>query len=177
MLCSNCGNQNGFIAKFCQSCGKDLRFTPTAPGTSAPTAPRRSYAGFWLRFAAYILDNALVYIGTGLSLFVLGLMFAPPAVGWRGLWTHGMILAPLVPWLYWAVMESSPYQATFGKMLLGLKVTDERGRKISFARATIRYWSKMLSALLIMAGFLMIGFTPRKEGLHDIIAGTLVVKR
>jgi uncharacterized RDD family membrane protein YckC len=74
-------------------------------------------------------------------------------------------------------MESSPYQATFGKALLGLKVTDEKGRRISFARATIRYWSKVHSARLHIAGFMRMGFTSRKEGLRDIIAGTLVVKR
>ena len=124
----------------------------SGPPRMASTS-RRSYAGVGRRFAAYLLDNALVYMDMGLSLFVLGLMFAPPAVGWQWLWTHDMIMAPLVPWLYWAIMESSPYQAT------------------------IRYWSKVLSALLLIAGFMMIGFTSRKEGLHDIIAGTLVVKR
>jgi predicted amidophosphoribosyltransferase len=75
MLCPNCGSQNGFIAKFCQCCGKDLR------ATSMASASRRSYAGFGRRFAAYLQDNALVYMGMGLSIFVLDLIFAPTAVG------------------------------------------------------------------------------------------------
>lgn len=80
-------------------------------------------------------------------------------------------------WLYAAGMESSSYQATLGKMALGLKVTDLRCNRISFARATGRHFAKWLSALILMIGFIMVAFTERKQGLHDMLAGTLVVKK
>ena len=78
-------------------------------------------------------------------------------------------------WIYEAVMESSSRQATLGKMAMGLKVTDEQGRRISFARATGRYFSKIISSFFLI-GYIMVGFTARKQGLHDMIAGTLVTR-
>ena len=77
-------------------------------------------------------------------------------------------------WLYFALMESSTRQATLGKMALDMKVTDDEGNRISFGRATGRYFAKILSALILLIGFIMVAFTDRKRGLHDMIAGTLV---
>lgn len=79
-------------------------------------------------------------------------------------------------WLYEALMESSSYQATLGKMIFGLKVTDLYGNRIDFARATGRHFAKFLSAMILCVGFIMVGFTERKQGLHAMIAGTLVRK-
>jgi uncharacterized RDD family membrane protein YckC len=87
------------------------------------------------------------------------------------------LLTGLVAWLYWAQMESSPWQATLGKKLLGLKVTDLRGRRISFPRATGRHFAKNISALILLIGFLMAGFTEKKQTLHDMIARCLVVRK
>lgn len=81
----------------------------------------------------------------------------------------------LIRWLYFAIMESSSYQATFGKQLLEIKVTDMDGNRISFWRATLRYFAKILSGMIFYLGYLMIGFTEKKQGLHDMIAGTLVI--
>jgi uncharacterized RDD family membrane protein YckC len=83
----------------------------------------------------------------------------------------------LMGWLYYALMESSSNQGTLGKMALGLTVTDQAGQRISFGRATGRFFAKILSAMILLIGFFMIGWTARKQGLHDMIAGTLVVKR
>jgi uncharacterized RDD family membrane protein YckC len=74
-------------------------------------------------------------------------------------------------------MESAPQQATLGKMALGLKVTDLQGEPISFARATGRYFGKIVSSLIFFVGFMMTGWTEKKQALHDIMAGTLVVKK
>ncbi len=79
--------------------------------------------------------------------------------------------------LYFPLFESSARQGTFGKQICGLAVTDTRGQRISFGRALGRYFAKFLSALVLGIGFLMVAFTPRKRGLHDLIAGTLVVRR
>ena len=86
------------------------------------------------------------------------------------------LLSVVVGWLYYALMESSGMQATLGKKALGLIVTDESGQRISFARATGRYFAKIVSALILLIGFIMVAFTERKQGLHDKLAGTLVVR-
>jgi uncharacterized RDD family membrane protein YckC len=85
-------------------------------------------------------------------------------------------ISTVVGWLYYALMESSAKQATVGKMALGIIVTDLEGRGIGFGRATGRYFAKILSALILGIGFLMAAFTERKQGLHDMVASTLVVK-
>ena len=77
-------------------------------------------------------------------------------------------------WLYEALMESSSYQSTLGKMIFGMKVTDLYGNRISFARATGRHFAKILSGMILCIGFIMVGLTERKQGLHDLLAGTLV---
>ncbi len=82
------------------------------------------------------------------------------------------LLLTMTSWLYWALMESSRWRATLGKKILGLEVTDLEGRRISFARATVRYFGK-----IIFVGFIMVAFTEKKQALHDIIAGCLVVKK
>jgi len=86
------------------------------------------------------------------------------------------ILVQLVlTWLYFAFCESSPWQATLGKLALGIRVVDMEGNRISFLRATGRHFAKLLSGLILMIGYVMVAFTQRKQGLHDIIASTLVL--
>jgi uncharacterized RDD family membrane protein YckC len=80
-------------------------------------------------------------------------------------------------WAYFALMESSPLQATLGKLALGIYVTDKNGDPITFARASVRYWFKLVSTGTLMIGWLMAAFTPRKRSLHDVLAGTLVLKK
>ena len=104
----------------------------------------------------------LLGIGAGVLRLLLGVL--------------GAVLAVFAGWLYFALMESSASQATIGKTACGLRVTDESGRRISFGRATGRYFAKIVSALIFLIGFMMVGWTRRKQGLHDLIAGTLVVK-
>ena len=79
-------------------------------------------------------------------------------------------------WLYFALMESSAKGATLGKLALGLRVTDLNGNRISFARATGRYFGKIVSGMILMIGYLMAGFTQQKQALHDIMAGCLVIR-
>jgi uncharacterized RDD family membrane protein YckC len=79
-------------------------------------------------------------------------------------------------WLYFAVMESSSKQGTLGKMVLKLKVTDLNGNRLGFGRATGRYFAKWINSFALYVGWIIAGFTARKQGLHDFIAGTLVLK-
>lgn len=88
-----------------------------------------------------------------------------------------ILLGLVASWLYEALMTSSSKQATVGKMVFGLVVTDTQGRRISFAHATGRFFAKFLSGpLTLMIGFIMAGFTERKQALHDFVAGTYVLK-
>jgi uncharacterized RDD family membrane protein YckC len=87
------------------------------------------------------------------------------------------ILGTVINWLYFTILESSPKQATLGKMALGIVVTDLNGNRISFGRANGRYWSKIISSMILLIGYMMAGFTEKKQALHDIMAGTLVVKK
>ena len=132
------------------------------------------YAGFWLRLAAVIIDN-LIMAGIAFVMgFSLGLFF--PWVGFFESSLFWNLTALAIGWIYFAYMESSPKQATFGKQLMKIKVTDLKGKRVTFARASARFFGKLLSGLILGIGYLMIAFTEKKQGLHDIIAGCLVVK-
>jgi uncharacterized RDD family membrane protein YckC len=80
-------------------------------------------------------------------------------------------------WLYYALLESSAWQGTLGKKALGLEVTDLQGRRIGFGRASGRFFAKFISVLTLFIGFIMAGFTERKQALHDMIAGCLVIRK
>ena len=86
-------------------------------------------------------------------------------------------IIPLLPlvisWLYYALFHSSKYQATIGMMALKIKIYNENEGSISFGRATGRYFSTPLSGLILLVGYFMIGWTLRKQGLHDKIARTI----
>ena len=151
------------------------------------------YAGFWLRFVAYLIDDIILgAIGFVISLpFIGAIIFSGIALselddgdGSKLFGIAGIIGSVLlliititaVGWLYFALMESSKQQATLGKMALSLKVTDMEGNKISFARATGRYFGKIISNMIFMIGYIMAGFTEKKQALHDMIAGCLVIR-
>ena len=87
------------------------------------------------------------------------------------------LLTTVIALLYWSLMESSKYQATVGKIALGLKVTDLDGNSLDFVKSLIRNVCKIISGMILFIGYIMAGFTEKKQGLHDIIAGTLVVKK
>ena len=140
------------------------------------------YGGFWIRVVAAIIDAIILRVvvaPVGMIFGGLGLagimMSGIPHVGLR-LLGGGVTFILLIfgSWLYEAFMESSSYQATLGKMIFGMKVTDLNGNRISFERATGRHFAKWLSAMVLCIGYIMVGFTERKQGLHDLLAGTLV---
>jgi uncharacterized RDD family membrane protein YckC len=139
-----------------------------APVFMDPTGFR--YAGFWIRFVAILIDSFIVGVGG----FLVGFFFTLATAG------LGACLAPFLgiaaTWLYFALMESSKSQGTLGKMALGLKVVDLQGRRITFGRATGRHFSRFLSAIILYIGYMMAGWTEKKQGLHDMIAGTCVLK-
>jgi uncharacterized RDD family membrane protein YckC len=137
------------------------------------------YAGFWRRFVAYLIDYLIIGAGAFAVGFLIGILAAVAgADDVKGGWLVAIYVITIAGYyLYYAFMESSANQATIGKIALGLKVTDEEGNRISFGRALGRTVAKILSALTLFIGFIMAGFTDRKQALHDKVAHTLVVKR
>lgn len=201
--CTACGITLVEGAKFCHSCGgmAGLLIVGSGPSSRDETklqATNLSYAGFWKRFAAMLIDSVVV----NLVSFSAGVMFAvstgsdksaisaattkpadfleagPPLSDFV---STASDLFPLVifvaTWVYFAGMESSFRQATLGKIALGIKVVDSTGSQVSFGKASGRYFGKVLSALTLGIGFLMAAFTGRKQALHDIVAGCLVVNK
>ena len=139
---------------------------------AGPDVRGHLYAGFWRRLAAWLLDSILLRTVQLLVAAVVQLL-AP-----NDLQAQAQVLpiAFYTGWAYYALLESSPTQATLGKLALGIIVTDVHGDPISFRRASARYWLKVLSTLLCMIGWLMAA-GPGKRALHDVLAGTLVLQR
>jgi len=152
------------------------------------------YAGFWLRFVAYIIDDLILgFIGFFIALpFIGSIIFNAFQIADAGrhdekvfLGVAGIIGAVLlwiiasivVGWLYFALMETSKSQGTLGKMALSLKVTDMDGNRISFGRATGRYFGKIISGMIFMIGYILAGLTEKKQALHDLIADCLVIRK
>lgn len=133
----------------------------TGFSSSPPQMPPSGYAGFLRRLFAMLLDGLVLS-------FLSGVLLA-----FTGLTDVGLLSC----WLYFSLFESSKYQATPGKMALGIYVTDLNGQRISFPRATGRHWAKYLSTLVLMAGWFFAAFSDRKQALHDILASCLVVKK
>jgi uncharacterized RDD family membrane protein YckC len=141
------------------------------------------HAGFWLRVVAYLIDGVILspvfvalYLVVDGSSTVPALMQPGGLVPFRvfpSLWLAWF----LIPWLYFALCESSAWQATPGKLALGLRVTDEYGRRIGFGRATGRFFGKLVSGMILDIGYMLAGWTARKQALHDLMAGCCVVRK
>lgn len=180
MFCWNCGKAQEGNTSYCFNCGVRLSQEPASQPDTAP-ALEVKYAGFWKRLLAWILD----IIAFAAFNFVIGIIVAVALVA-AGVdeTTAGNVVAAIYNinifvggWLYYALFERSHTRGTIGKMTLGIIVTDSSGNKISFARATGRHFAKIISIVILLIGYFMIAFTGKKQGLHDIIADTLVIQR
>jgi len=199
MFCPKCGKETDALGKFCQWCGADIVSIPATP-IATPEEDEGSdvgiYAGLGRRIVAFIVDLILILLLDAVTVAFLGLFrglqnlyfFAVRHASVDSLTTEGTsaalfgsiiaaygIVIIVIPWLYYAGFESSRSQATPGKLLMRIVVTDLDGNKPSFARVTLRHFAKFISTLVIFLGFLMIGLTSKRQGLHDKIAGCLVL--
>lgn len=131
------------------------------------------YAGFWKRLGAYVIDMIVLVLLT-MVVFIAAQIDAETLDE-----TTEALEALFLPvaWLYYAVMESSTVQASLGKMAFEIRVTDLNGNRLSFWRATGRFWGKLVSGLIFGFGFFMTAFTAKKQALHDVMAGCLVVNK
>jgi uncharacterized RDD family membrane protein YckC len=205
MYCSKCGGLVPEGAAFCGACGLPIAGARSVPvATPSPAVgmppyatpqPQVLYAGFWLRFVAYLIDGiiigipcvvvfAILAVATGASAALSNIHPGEePPEALIALFGVGFIFSIVVVvliggWLYYAMMESSAWQATLGKRALGLYVTDMEGRRVSFAHASGRFFGKLVTGLIPLAiGYIMAGFTAKKQALHDMIASCLVLRK
>ncbi len=197
MECRRCGTQISDDAAYCSSCGQsttEQTSEPTEPQiepVEAQAIPQRpkpqvSYAGFWLRLVAYVIDIFLLSIV--IDIFILTPLMPRAGISPENPWAMFRsnsrqvlainLLIIMVEWCYFAVLESSAWQASLGKKLLGLYVVDAQGKKMSFGRASGRFFAMaILSTLTVGISDVMGAFTPKKQMLHDMIAKCLVLKR
>jgi uncharacterized RDD family membrane protein YckC len=210
VYCSKCGSEISNATAFCPTCGQAvavlvataaspsaMTIAPIPPASMAPASPGYgvAYAGFWLRFVAYIIDgvvSGLAFLILLIPLFILtgagaalsrissGEDISDEVATFLGLGFlfgfFGIIF--LVSWLYYALSESSSWQATLGKKMLNLKVTDMIGQPISFGRASGRFFAKIITGMIPLAiGYIIAGFTEKKQAIHDMIASCLVLRK
>jgi len=207
VFCSKCGAAVAANSSFCQTCGSPVSqsvvvaapaggvISPHAGVGAIVYASNVAYAGFWLRFVAHLIDS--VIIGFGALLLIVPLFFLmggvaiigsiprngeepnPAVVGGLLMLIFTLAgLGVLAQWLYFAYLESGEKQATWGKQAMNIYVTDLAGNRISFGRASGRFFGKIVSGLIpLFIGYIMAGFTERKQALHDMIASTLVLRK
>ncbi|WP_118974399.1 RDD family protein [Taibaiella koreensis] len=133
------------------------------------------YGTFWERFAAAFIDGLIIIVINTLIGLPLGIGPFQRSAGLTGNVLLAKLLQTAAGWLYYALQESGPRQATLGKKAMNLKVTDMEGNRISFGRATGRHFAKWISAIILLIGYLMMLWDDKKQALHDKIAGTLIV--
>ena len=182
MFCPRCGTWLPDEAASCTLCGLVIR--PGAAAAAVPLPPSApavvlepvAYAGFWRRFWALLIDVIVTYFPIATVRVLLGLpsssSFDPtvPAAWWSAVFEMG------IDWLYAAFLISSPWRATLGQAVMDLHVTDLDGDRISFGRASARYFAQILNLFTLGFGILMQVFTARRQALHDLVTGTVVVR-
>lgn len=176
-FCPNCGTHNADDSAFCISCGQPLAGAGS-PGGAIVTSGQR-YGGFWRRLLAFVIDAVIIGIPIGIIARATHLYTTSHLSNGNRLTQlsgGGELLAVLVCWAYFTLQEISIHQATVGKRALGMRVTDNAGARLTFGRATGRYFASLISWVTVGLGFVLAAFTPRKRALHDMIASTLVCR-
>ncbi len=181
--CPMCGEMIASGAAKCRYCG-EVFDSRAAGGGKGRRGGAVEYAGFGTRLVAAIVDGILVQILAAVLGGIAGAIIGGIAGAARANQQEiqaiaqgvGAIIGLITGWLYSALQESSEKQATIGKKMLGIRVTDLDGKRISFGKATGRHFAKIVSGLICLIGYIMAGFTEKKQALHDMMAGTLVVK-
>ncbi len=159
MYCPYCGSVNGDNAFLCSECNANLSLISLQDTELSP------YVDFGKRFTAWAIDTVIV------SLFIVCILIVDPELSFIFI-LMGYIVTEMI---YFAGFESSKKQATPGKQTLGIKVTDLEGNRISFGKAVFRYVVKMIAGDTFGIGYLAIIFSKKKQGLHDMAVGSVVV--
>jgi uncharacterized RDD family membrane protein YckC len=194
-VCGNCGNPALPDGKFCLFCGDVLSESPEKASTIAdPSNPRNAhdaanpeppeFAGFWLRVWAGAIDGTLAALAALVITVIVG--FAMKVIGGHfGLspitssYVTGIafiLVLTIGAWLYCAFSESSSHRATLGKRIVGLQVVTASGGRLTFGQATVRHFMKFLSLFTAAVGFMMAGWTKRRQALHDMPSDCVVIR-
>ena len=195
-VCNSCGNPALPDGKFCLFCGDVLAESPekafqiadlsnSNAGSEAASPEPPEYAGFWLRVWAGAIDVCIEAIGAllfSLLVYYAILLVIDPSYGL----THAtaayvsgiaaIAFLTIEAWLYCAFTESSSHRATLGKRIVGLQVVTASGDKLSFGQATVRHFMKFLSLFTAAVGFMMAGWTKRRQALHDMPSDCVVIR-
>lgn len=131
------------------------------------------YAGFKKRVLAFFIDVAICFLSMMSFTFIIEVLRQVLKIKDFGNLAIAAVL--IIPLLYFPLFEGSKYQATLGKLIMKIKVVDINGERVSFGQAWGRFLAKIISYQIFFAGFIIIAFTKKKQGLHDIIAKTYVI--
>ena len=152
----------------------------TASVSSVPV-----YAGFWRRFVGWLIDLLILIIITHWALALVSSFLKAPipdtlsfSAFFSALWPTALALIVIdfiIIALYYCLFEASQMQATIGKYIAGIKITDMGGSRISYGKAFLRRVYSLLSIIPIFIGYIVAGFTPRKQTFHDMLAKTVVI--
>ena len=192
MFCPRCGTQLPDDAPACTLCGLVLaagdsrreESSATLPPAVVATVPLAApsvpgpvaYGGFWRRFLGCAIDAVVVFFPAATVRVLLGMtpssMFDPmAAASWWGL-----LFEMTFDWLYAALLISSPLRGTLGQLVMDVNVTDLKGERVTFARASGRFVAQILNFFTLGIGLFVQVFTPRRQALHDLVSGTVVVR-
>jgi uncharacterized RDD family membrane protein YckC len=200
LTCEKCGAEIPDGASYCSQCETPLSVAHIGPVYVPQSAqppevipaipdlsrlpPRPAFAGFWLRAVAYLFDTILISLVLGLIASFYPATFikfpdaaAPSLTALPQLTPIAFAITMTATWFYYTIFEASVWQATPGKRVLRLYVADLNGQRPTFARAAGRNLAKIISSLTFLVGYLVAGFTERKQALHDILASCLVLRR
>ena len=206
MFCSRCRQPNPDVARFCTRCGAPLMAAPApahpapppspavapsgpVPAVASPTAKGPASAGFFRRLIALLVDTLVVALLLALTTWIIGwiheevvtrTVLDPEGLIFERLNARfrlaGLASGLLLPLLYFVLLDWS-IQGTPGKRLLGCRVANLAGQRVGLIRSTCRTLLKPLSAAPLLLGFLLAAFTRRKQALHDLLSGSVVLKR
>jgi uncharacterized RDD family membrane protein YckC len=199
-FCGQCGSPVGPGERFCRVCGTDLGgsgqdspyqstlsevYAPAGSPVVGPVAQRVEYAGFWLRVVAALIDGVFLSVINRLAILPVGKTFETTTNA-RGEITDfsfhagAFVLALAIGLLISGTYETvaiARYGRTIGKLVMGLRVVNRDGRLLSPGAALGRWAGKYVSAMILFLGYLMVAWDPRKQALHDKMAGSFVIRR
>jgi uncharacterized RDD family membrane protein YckC len=151
----------------------EYTMTPVQPEGNAPLTSEVIYAGFWRRVGSFLLDGLI--IGTPVSLVSSAIAMGRHLNFTADLTKLQLAFGIPLAFFYFTLLESSKLQATLGKLAVNTRVTDLKGNRISFGRASVRFLGHFLSAIILYIGFIIMLFNKKRQTMHDNIAGTLVM--
>ncbi len=191
-ICQGCKAPNSPTSQYCYKCGLKLSEQIAVSGVFTG-----KYGGFWMRLAAYLIDGVIIGIANFIVMAIIAsavfgsvagyldklMSYSSPDYQFIGTMLGSFLLFYGLSCLASMVINAAYYTIaigkwgkTIGKAALGLKVLNADGSRVSYARAFGRYWARLLNSFTLDIGYIVIAFTDKKQGIHDFICNTIVIK-